>query len=200
MKRPLVLWSAALLAAGCHSSQPSNDPFFARTTVPPPATGSYSNQGPAPYYNSPPAGYQVPGANRGIAPSNPTGQPNNPYDPPGGFRSMPTPGSSGAIPTSPGTTARTSAGGWAARGAASLRQPSAQSRGLTSGSLPDRNTVEQAGYNAPTADSPRAVRAEYSPRVRIRTPNSQGGTSQDGMRRLVSDDKAVDIMDLPSSR
>lgn len=51
------LWSLVIsvsiivcLFAGCKNQTPSVDPFFGRTTVPPPSTGSVSTRAPDPYY------------------------------------------------------------------------------------------------------------------------------------------------------
>ena len=53
MKRAfLVILLAGL--AGCASQTPKVDPFFGRTTVPPPPTGSIAGRSADPYYQSAP--------------------------------------------------------------------------------------------------------------------------------------------------
>ncbi|MBN1395522.1 MAG: hypothetical protein JW959_10900 [Pirellulales bacterium] len=42
-----------LTAAGCRSTAPTSDPFFGRTTIPPPATGSATGACADPYYQNP---------------------------------------------------------------------------------------------------------------------------------------------------
>jgi hypothetical protein len=52
MNRAILILFIALVLAGCKSQTPSVDPFFGRTTVPPPPTGSVSGQAADPYYQS----------------------------------------------------------------------------------------------------------------------------------------------------
>jgi hypothetical protein len=61
--------------------------------------------------------------------------------------------------------------------------------------------VERAGYTEDVA-SPYSgdSQAQASPRVRIRTPQDSQGNPPDSLRRLVSDDRAIDILDLPPAR
>jgi hypothetical protein len=47
---PILMFIITLGLAGCKSQTPSVDPFFGRTTVPPPPTGSVSGQAADPYY------------------------------------------------------------------------------------------------------------------------------------------------------
>ncbi len=56
MKRVVSLFLLFLLLgmAGCKSQTPSVDPFFGRTTIAPPSTGSISGQGKDPYYQTTP--------------------------------------------------------------------------------------------------------------------------------------------------
>jgi hypothetical protein len=54
MKRAILILFIALGLAGCKSQTPTVDPFFGRTTVPPPGTGSIAGQGAAPYYQPAP--------------------------------------------------------------------------------------------------------------------------------------------------
>ncbi len=54
-----LMISAVVLLAGCTATPPANDPFFGRTTIPPPATGAACGQMPDPYYQNPP-GVQLP--------------------------------------------------------------------------------------------------------------------------------------------
>jgi hypothetical protein len=200
MKRPLVLLSAALLAAGCHSAQRPTDPFLPRTTVPPPATGSYPAQGAAPYYQGaapayPAPAYPGPAANQGFTPN--TSAPGNPYSPPGGFAPpRPATNTGSAIPNRGRTTQLSSTNGWAARAAGSTP------RTLAGDPFEQTNQVQPAGYSAPASTRRNGVtQAQYTPRVRIRTPgpSTMASVPQDGLRRLISDDKPIDIMDLPSA-
>ena len=52
MNRAILILFIALVLAGCKSQTPSVDPFFGRTTVPSPPTGSVSGQAADPYYQS----------------------------------------------------------------------------------------------------------------------------------------------------
>jgi hypothetical protein len=54
MTRPLILILIGLLATGCKSQAPTADPFFGRTTIAPPPTGSATGQPATPYYQTPP--------------------------------------------------------------------------------------------------------------------------------------------------
>lgn len=129
MKRTLLLIVAAMVCGGCHNQGQSNvDPFFGRTTVPPPATGSVGAKPGTPSYQQPqlpqlPAGGTLqpipqlqPGA---MAPSTvPGGAAGAMTAPPSGLNPGATagarPGSTfppatgwGLTPLSPGTTATT---------------------------------------------------------------------------------------------
>ena len=80
--RPMIRFSAPilvglLLMTGCTNTcqSPRTDPFFGRTTIPPPATGAASGRTPDPYYQTPP-GIAVPAVQPGatvgtVAPSAP---------------------------------------------------------------------------------------------------------------------------------
>jgi len=70
MKRCLALLAAGMIACGCRSQSPGVDPFFGRTTVPAPATGTVSGHVIDPYLHSAPpsavpACPMVPGAPAG---------------------------------------------------------------------------------------------------------------------------------------
>ncbi len=56
MVRNVVLASCLCLALGCRSQTPTSDPFFGRTTIPPPSTGSAGPTNPDPYFASQPQG------------------------------------------------------------------------------------------------------------------------------------------------
>ncbi len=205
MQRPLVLLSAALLAAGCQSAQRPTDPFLPRTTVPPPATGSYPAQGAAPYYQGAAPAYRGPAASPGFTPNTSapnTSAPGTLYNPPGGFAPpRPATNTGSAIPNRGRATQRSSTNGWAARAAGSTGRT--QAAAVPAGDpFEQANQVQPAGYNAPTsAQRNGATQAQYTPRVRIRTPGASTVASvpQDGLRRLISDDKPIDIMDLPAA-
>ncbi|HEV3021080.1 MAG TPA: hypothetical protein VGX76_01380 [Pirellulales bacterium] len=187
MKRPLVLLS--VLLAGCHTQRPT-DPFLPKTTVSPPKTGSYSTTGPAPqYYPGPSNG--VPATNS--APLN-NAAPLPQYTPQGGYPASPGPGKGAQALPGP---QRSTAGAWVASGGGPARRRAAPTQ-----TGPDDGTdgpVEQAGY-APDLASPSTgvAQTQYAPRVRIRTP--QDAPPPDSLRRLVSDDRAIDILDLPPAR
>jgi hypothetical protein len=55
MKRAIFTIFIACVLAGCKSSTPTVDPFFGRTTIPPPPTGAVSGQPANPYYQAQPA-------------------------------------------------------------------------------------------------------------------------------------------------
>jgi hypothetical protein len=55
MMRAILILFIALGLAGCKSQTPTVDPFFGRTTVPPPGTGSISGRGADPYYQPAPS-------------------------------------------------------------------------------------------------------------------------------------------------
>jgi hypothetical protein len=50
MKRAFLIILIAMVLAGCKNQTPTVDPFFGRTTVPPPATGSIAGRTADPYY------------------------------------------------------------------------------------------------------------------------------------------------------
>jgi hypothetical protein len=55
MKRYFALMAVCIVLAGCARSQsPATDPFFGRTSIPPPGTGSATGGGMDKYYQSPP--------------------------------------------------------------------------------------------------------------------------------------------------
>ena len=118
-----------LLAAGCQSNAPTCDPFFGRTVIPPPGTGSATGQCPDPYYQTPyqtPPVVEMPTASTAAATTNP---PNSPATaaqtdlfpgtasplsaprplstgaPSSASRTIPPPGTSGGYPSSPATSA-----------------------------------------------------------------------------------------------
>lgn len=76
MKRPLLVLLAATLFSGCQSAPPMENPFFGRTTVPPPGTSVPQAYPPPPnYYEgsqyAPPAATPGPGAPPATYPSSP---------------------------------------------------------------------------------------------------------------------------------
>lgn len=85
MKRAIAMLFLACWLAGCKSQTPTVDPFFGRTTVPPPPTGSIPGQSADPYYRSAP-GLQPPSlqasAPYGTVPSNLGRTTTNPTSPP----------------------------------------------------------------------------------------------------------------------
>jgi hypothetical protein len=191
MRWPTALLLAALGTAGCRNSQPTSDPFFPRTTIPPPPTGSATGAPDAYYTNpTPPLNGSAP---QFIPPS--TGAPaasppSNFYSPPGGFQYQqpsPTmaPGASGYAPT-PGP---------APRGSTSMFQPTGE---VTTAQYDDDTSQTTIGQ------VPRMKQAKY-----VRTADTQpsavyerGGTVDAGTSppALASDDTSsdpIDIMDLP---
>ena len=58
MRRLFAVILLALLTVGCKSQAPVYDPFFGRTTIPPPPTGSVTGQNADPWYQPPPLGPQ----------------------------------------------------------------------------------------------------------------------------------------------
>lgn len=54
MRRLFAVILLILLTVGCKSQAPVYDPFFGRTTIPPPPTGSVTGQGADPCYQPPP--------------------------------------------------------------------------------------------------------------------------------------------------
>jgi hypothetical protein len=105
MRWPTALLLAAFCAAGCHSAQPTLDPFLPRTRIPPPATGAATGAPDANYTN--PAPPMTGGAPAWPAPANPPAAgPGNLYAPPGGYQypqPTPAPGASNYPPASTGT-------------------------------------------------------------------------------------------------
>jgi hypothetical protein len=108
MKRLLGLFVAVGVLCGCRGqSPPGSDPFFGRTAVPPPPTGSAAGRLPDPYYRA------APGAAAPLAPVPQVQQPGvslppassgggSRYDPPGGsFNYRGASASGQANPTSP---------------------------------------------------------------------------------------------------
>lgn len=78
MKRCLALLLLASLAAGCKAPAPSIDPFFGRSTVPPPGPGEMPVENPAAYYpgapNAPASAARRPDGQMPGAPGRPATQ------------------------------------------------------------------------------------------------------------------------------
>ena len=68
MTRPVILILVGLLMAGCKSQPPMADPFFGRTTIPPPPTGSSTGRVAEPSYQAPPFVQASPQSPSSIAP------------------------------------------------------------------------------------------------------------------------------------
>ena len=98
---PILL---VLLFAGCQNHAPTADPFFGRTIIPPPGTGSATGQRPDPYYQTPPM-VQMPSPTV----SQPTGTTSWPGASAGGvappYSSAPRPLSAGPSTSAPSTVA-----------------------------------------------------------------------------------------------
>jgi hypothetical protein len=79
MRRAILILLIAFGFAGCKSQTPTVDPFFGRTTVPPPPTGSITGQAADPYYqrNGGAIGLKSPSPSSSIAPvwTNPNNAP-----------------------------------------------------------------------------------------------------------------------------
>ncbi|HEY4761507.1 MAG TPA: hypothetical protein VIH42_13075 [Thermoguttaceae bacterium] len=105
MNRFFIIFIIACSLAGCKSQTPVVDPFFGRTTIPPPPTGSIPGQPVDPYYKSPAPLQPTPSYSPGITPPNQLQSvpQNNPgfYSPPANI-SVPTPTSPpSSMPSSP---------------------------------------------------------------------------------------------------
>jgi hypothetical protein len=68
MTRPVILILVGLLLTGCKCQPPTSDPFFGRTTIPPPPTGSSTGQTVAPLYQAPPLVQASPQSPSSVAP------------------------------------------------------------------------------------------------------------------------------------
>ena len=68
MTRPVILILVGLLLTGCKCQPPTSDPFFGRTTIPPPPTGSSTGQTVAPLYQAPPLVQASPQSPSSMAP------------------------------------------------------------------------------------------------------------------------------------
>jgi hypothetical protein len=161
MKRAIPILIITWAMTGCKSQTPTVDPFFGRTTVPPPSTGSIAGQSTAPYYTPPmqplssqanasynnaPPYNNAPSYNPGINSTNPANQPsyagspwtNPPYSPPGSTRTNP--------PNSPQYPAPTSS---ALTGPSPTAPMGASSYPMQS--VPQYNpAVNQSPYNYPS--------------------------------------------------
>jgi hypothetical protein len=85
MKRAILILLLASGLAGCKTQTPTVDPFFGRTTIPPPATGSIAGQSADPYYRqTSPTGSPSLQANVPYN-YNPGGIPTNPTNPPASY-------------------------------------------------------------------------------------------------------------------
>jgi hypothetical protein len=93
------------------------------------------------------------------------------------------------------------AGGWAASGSRFTKQTMANDDATApGGQATATSAVEPALFNAPANNPPRRVtQTQYAPRVRIRTPqtNTLASSADGGLRRIISDNRAIDVMDLP---
>ena len=191
MKRLLALLIAVFVHSGCQTQgPPGTDPFFGRTTVPPPGTGSISGGPTDPYYGgapsslapsyAPPAAAtpQVPPAT-GAQPPAPNG--GQPYVPPGGsFNSQ---GSSWSRIGSP----------LASRAETRIAPPSLSDR--------SRPATPKAGPTLAGRErviqvlQPRAKSAASSPDTRV--PLAARASTADEPRRLRVPKGAIEITDLP---
>lgn len=176
MKRAILIVFIALGLAGCKSQTPTVDPFFGRTTVPPPATGSISGQAADPYYQSnnqvaPP--YQQPGLqpnasynyNRGSGPTNITNAPL--YSGPGSTNA-------------PGMQQYSMPANSALTG-----QPPAATSGNLSNPFRSAPQTNPALSPAPAGYSPQTPAAQMMtpPAQPASTPSTWPGTTQPGVNR-----------------
>ena len=230
MKWPLMLVVAAIVFCGCRcQAPPAADPFFGRTTVEPPGTGSISAGAADPYYGTaPPAvtpGTPVP---QTVPPHSATPNSFPPTVPRNGTYVYPNGG--GVTPSVPGGGAQ----GSGLRGAASgnlrtatragpaIRIPPPSFTGQTDtraarGASPPRRFVAAApsassGDTIPTlasSDTPagreRVIRV-LQPRPKTPQVSTRGGvpvsvvkSTPTEPRRLNAPTRAIDIMDLPKA-
>ena len=191
MKRLLAMLVAVSALSGCRSEGPTGtDPFFGRTRVPPPGTGSISGGPTDPYYSGAPSSAapryapptatspQVPAA-RGAQPPSATGGQN--YSPPGGtFKYQ---GSSWAPMGSSGVSGL--------EGRAASASPSGSSQPTAAKATPTLAGRERVVQVLP----PRAKAAASSQEVRI--PSSARAATDTEPRRLQVPKGTVEITDLP---
>ena len=93
MMRPLILTLVGLLVVGCKSQSPTSNPFFGRTTIPPPPTGAATGQ-PCNTYQAPPVAQVPPQSPGAISP--PLVQ--MPSQPPAVSSTAPAPAASSPLP------------------------------------------------------------------------------------------------------
>jgi len=208
---PILL---VLLFFGCRNHAPTTDPFFGRTIIPPPGTGSATGRCPDPYYQTPPI-VQMPAAQAPPTVQTPpatSAQPSagvSPYSAPrplstapGGAATtapstvVPPPGTSDRNGPSNGNSTDPPTRGWVPPGSTSTT-PNASQPGRTV-SLPAAAGVTSRRADGSLDDrTPRPVDAadgsggNPSPRAPIiRTLQPRPKTNGDGGR-------VIDLMDLP---
>ena len=181
MKRLLALLIALFVLCGCKAQgPPGTDPFFGRTTVPPPGTGSISGGPTDPYYGGAPSSLApsyVPPAT-GAQPPASSGVP--PYAPQGGFNSQGSSWSRMGSPLASRTETRVAP-----------PSPSDRSRPAT----PKAGPTPAGRERVVQILQPRAKTAASSPDTR--TPLSARASTADEPRRLPVTKGAVEITDLP---
>jgi hypothetical protein len=182
MRWPTAMLLAALGTAGCHTSQPTFDPFFPRTRIPPPATGAATGA-PDAFYTSPtpPLTGSAPSY---MPPATGAGGSGGSYAPPGGFprQSSPTP-APGAGSYVPGPVSTNSASAAPAAGNVALAQYSAD--GTSATRQPAQS--KRPSYVATADNQPSAVYER----------GWQAGGSSTNLAASDSSTDAIDIMDLP---
>ena len=190
MRWPTAMLLAALGTAGCRNPQPTFDPFFPRTRIPPPSTGAATGA-PDAFYTSPtpPLTGSAPAYSPSASGAPAAGGSSGFYSPPGGFQYQqpsptPAPGASGYMPT-PGPVSPRST---------SVARPA--------------DSITSARYEEP-ADEPANQSARVSRANYVRTVDNQpsavyerGGQTgaNSSTSALAADDSSsdtIDIMDLP---
>ncbi|HVX11771.1 MAG TPA: hypothetical protein VHC22_11370 [Pirellulales bacterium] len=175
MRWPTAMLLAALVTAGCHSTQPTFDPFFPKTRIPPPPTGAATG--------APDASYTSP-----APPFTPSAPPaGGSYAPPGGFpyqqSPTPAPGSGGYVPG----PAPTGAGIVQPTGNVSL----AQYRTAAGTSTAGQPSQSKRSKYVPTVDDQPSPVYERGGRRGSVNSNPPAQAADDGGMG------AIDIMDLP---
>jgi hypothetical protein len=210
MKRFFALILVGLLVAGCKSQAPVCDPFFGRTTIPPPATGSITGRPADPGYQPPPLApqsgacppvVQMPAQpSAQSAPLNMPGPVNQPAPAtvrpaippatqPGPSQNYPAPRPSSTVPgasLAPRPTPLASSSPPAARSAATSVAPS-----FTNVAATRPGNAADDRMPKPVDDSPAAGGQTNQPPI-TRTIQPRGVDD--------ASNRPVDIMDLPASR
>jgi hypothetical protein len=189
MKRLLAVMVAVSVLSGCNlQGPPGTDPFFGRTRVPPPGTGSIYPSSTDPYYSGVPYSAVPSSAPRAAVPPVPPGASGQPPASGGGQNYLPPDGSLNY----PGSS-------WTPLGGSATARGESLAENRTGSDRPSDNAGEPPVAPVPRERfvqvlQPRPTTPADSPTIRIPEPARDLTADQPGLFR--AGERAVDLSDL----